>query len=98
VLNFLTSYKCAITLEKMSANHEGENASDQIASTLSPRARLDNDDCSSNSSDSSIELGKEDMNEVILIGEDSLDEEDAGEPEEGSQLNISKHLLPSKYG
>ena len=44
------------------------------------------------SSESSLEIGKEDMNEDLLIGEDSYEEE-----ETESAINMTENVLPSKY-
>ena len=49
-----------------------------------------NDDLSS---DSSMELCREDMNEDLNLDEDSVEEEGLEE----ISMNVSKNLLPSKY-
>ena len=45
------------------------------------------------SSDSSMDMGKEEMNEDLNLEDDSVEEEGFEE----TSMNISKNLLPSKY-
>ena len=49
-----------------------------------------NDDLSS---DSSMEIGRGEMNEDLNLDEDSVEEEGLEE----TSMNVSKNLLPSKY-